>query len=277
MQIPGRGLEYKVVHLILTEDGILSDFLHSNLHISEARMTELVRLGAIYVNEERVTPSVIHRKILKGSNVRVHTEPRRYYDGNLSSRVVLKHPDYYIVDKPGGLPSHALVDNKLENVIELLSLELGEKLFITHRLDVGTNGMLIVARNMAAQIKINNLIKFRKIKRLYSAITEVPIDCGTYVHYMEPSPRAPKTISTVEQSGWLRCELIIQNCEQIDKTYCLGIELITGRSQQIRAQLGFLGAPIIGDEGYGSKVSYFDTFTKEKAIALRAESIQGLK
>ncbi|MES3036832.1 MAG: pseudouridine synthase [Bdellovibrionota bacterium] len=284
MQVDGRGSEYDVVHLECTSEQSLAAFLSTELSLPANRIDELLWLGAVYVNDQRSTgQSDAEEPLGKGFRIRVHLQPRRYFKGPLTQRIVEADSDYYLVDKPGGLPTHAMVDNAQENLITLLSRQLQEKLYITHRLDTETSGLIIVARNAEAQAKINDLIKDRKVKREYEAWTVQPIKPGRYIHFMEPSPKAPKIVSKDKQDGWQDCELVIQSCEPTEYTaipvqaYTLKIQLVTGRSQQIRAQLAELGSPIIGDSQYGSEYQITDPLTGAKCIGLRASKVGGLE
>jgi 23S rRNA pseudouridine1911/1915/1917 synthase len=70
---------------------------------------------------------------------------------------------------------------------------------------------------------------------------------------MEISPRAPKKIDRIANPGWQECLLDILSQKKLpDDSYELKIQLHTGRTHQIRAQLGFENCPILGDHAYGA-------------------------
>lgn len=302
MRIEGRGEDYGVLHFRSPETQSLIEFLRCNLgnelgvelsvesSAEHETISKLLWIGAVYVDNQRTfDPEHLLRP---QADVRVHTSPRRFeYLGSLNDRIVYACDDYLVVDKPSGLPVHALTDNARENLLCLLEAERAEKLFITHRLDVETTGLLIVARSKNAQSRINSLISRRQVKRLYHAWTVVPVVPGTYIHFMTPSPKAPKVVSLTEHKGWARCQLTIKNCLSIawnempaplgllsgaapDSTcYKSEIELQTGRTQQIRAQLAAIGAPIVGDFKYGG-LGVSTTAHAFPAIALKAFRIE---
>ncbi|HVK60325.1 MAG TPA: pseudouridine synthase [Bdellovibrionales bacterium] len=264
-----------MVHSQAPRSQSILEFLEEEVSLSIERAKELLWLGAVYVDGQRVCdPNTV---VGEASDIRVHTEPRRFKIPSLASRIVQKHSDFYVVDKPSGVPTHGLVDNLRENLIAKMSEELGEKLFITHRLDVETSGLLIIACNSEAQARINAKIAAKEIQRFYRARVERPVSLGRHVHYLEQSPKAPKRVSRVERPGWLRCELEVLSCTEIENAqYELEIELFTGRSQQIRAQLADLGAPIVGDARYGSSIRLTDSETESTSISLRADRLIGL-
>ncbi|MES2856746.1 MAG: RNA pseudouridine synthase [Bdellovibrionota bacterium] len=274
-----RGEEYGVVHRLNRTARSLLDFLVGELGVEIERAKFLVDLGSIYVDgqRERNPLAVLGAE----SEVRAHLEPRRFKVPGLKDRIVESRPGFYVVDKPSGLPTHALVDNAKENLIVGLGAELREELFITHRLDVETGGLIVIARNKVSQSEINASIASRKIRRSYIAFVENEVETGTKIHYLEPSPKAPKRVSKNPVEGWLRCELVVKSCRagkylESYSGFEVEIELVTGRAQQIRAQLSELGSPILGDMQYGSKHSFTDPSTDGRAIALRAKSLSGL-
>lgn len=251
--IHSRGREYGVIHLAVSkvpEAATLGEYMQFKKF---ENIESLLSLGAVYLNEVRTQD--FSAKINAEDYLRIHTQPRRFDRfENLKSRILKSTCDYMIVDKPAGLPVHAQVDNCRENLISFLEDELEEKLFVTHRLDIATSGCLLIARNLEAQKKINQLFRERLIKKHYVAQVESFVEPKTYIHFMKPSFSSPKILSNDATDGWTRCELKVLSCRANDKFFDCEIELITGRPQQIRAQLSFLGAPIIGDKKYGSEI-----------------------
>jgi 23S rRNA pseudouridine1911/1915/1917 synthase len=292
-----RGYSYGVRHLEVSATSTLVDFVSRGILREGAELTalELIEMGAVYVNDQRSLSG--SRDVETGDRVRVHTRPRRYPQPNdLLSRIVSEDDDVIVVDKPAGLPVHALVDNINENLISYLEDLRGGTLFITHRLDVETSGLVLLAKNPGAQARLNRAFADGSVKRTYAAFTLAPVPVGLHVHYMEPSPRAPKTVSSTPAEGWSHCSLEVLCCDEmvaptsvisegrtvwtsqaenseapltLARVYRLEIVLQTGRPQQIRAQLAALGAPIIGDVAYQSPLKLVDE-SGRSAVALRA-------
>jgi 23S rRNA pseudouridine1911/1915/1917 synthase len=176
--------------------------------------------------------------------------------------VVHEDDDLLIVDKPAGLvvhPSPGHADGTLVNAL----LGRGESLApggiagvqrpgIVHRLDRDTSGLLMVARSDAAQASLQAQLKARRIKKTYLALVqgsvsaaagriEAPIgrDPGRRTRMaVVPSGRPATTGYRVRErfKGWTLLEL----------------DLITGRTHQIRVHLEAIGHPIAGDPMYGT-------------------------
>lgn len=128
---------------------------------------------------------------------------------------------------------------------------------LTHRLDRPTSGIVIFAKTSKALSRMNEKFKNREIQKTYWAITSPPPpqtpEKATLIHYLrknnkknlvsvfgKPSKDAKKAI--------LHYELLLK----LDHYFLYQIQLETGRSHQIRAQMSKIGASIKGDLKYGS-------------------------
>lgn len=253
-----NGFEYGVKHVLSPKSGLLKEILIAELNLSAESFTELLQLGSVYFEGKR---QLADKEIAEGDYIRIHTKPRRFPANNFhwAERLIFENENFVVVNKPAGLPVHASVDNCLENLQIYLSNHLRQELFVTHRLDVPTSGLLVLAKNKNFLPLFNHLLTQRGVEKIYSArVHGLNLKEGLYTHYMEPSPRAPKVVSTKAQGRWQECRLRLFDIRDFKETneQEVRVELLTGRTHQIRAQLSALGAPICGDVMYGAPPKY---------------------
>ncbi len=124
---------------------------------------------------------------------------------------------------------------------------------LCNRLDRNTGGLVIAAKNAAALRIINEKIKNREIKKFYLCIIEGhPKKEDELTAYLT---REEKIVSV--------SDTILENAKQVRLKYkvlaenkassLVEVELLTGRTHQIRAQLAYIGHPLVGDVKYGAK------------------------
>lgn len=226
-----------------------------NIRVDQNLIAEWLHYGSIYLEGKRLRENCV----LKPDVIlRLHTRRKSYVSSipTLKTRIVFDHEDFLVLNKPSGLPTHATLDNRIENASYLLSKELGVPLFVTHRLDVATQGLLILAKSPKAQAAINKQFAKRQVEKIYLARVAVAVPTGLVTHHMDPDSRIPKIMSTEPRDEWWECRMDILSCTRLpDSNYELLIHLHTGKTHQIRAQLKTLDAPINGDTAYGSTKS----------------------
>lgn len=266
--VASQGFEYGVKHFHSPKSGEIINLIAEILEIPNPDVNFLIQLGSVYVNSKRANTST---PIHENDQIRVHTKPRRYkIDCDWSAQIIFDHKDFVVLNKPSGIPSHPSVDNQIENSLTQLSLCLKQPLFITHRLDSLTEGLIVYAKNSLFVNSFNKQLQNRTISKKYVALVETTELLSQHlVHYMEPSPRAPKKVSMVFHENWDLCELKIEQQKILSDHSWIKINLLTGRTHQIRSQCSEVGAPILGDHLYGSRFEY-----PENKIALRAQEIE---
>ncbi|MCB0393325.1 MAG: RluA family pseudouridine synthase [Bdellovibrionales bacterium] len=249
----------KRVRVETAEEGQLDgvSYLSKTLNIPKNTIEDLLAFGSIYKNERRYLANEQNRL---GDHFRVHIQPRRYNSLTKlnETSIVFRDDNLLVVDKPSGLPVHPMLDNIVENVISKLTPEFGP-LHTTHRLDIPTAGVLILARNKRSQAEVNSFFSERRVEKYYECLTAAPLSKGLLEHQMLKTDRAPKVLRSSddgEEGNWMDCRLEVQECNLFGDLYVSKIRLLTGRPHQIRAQLAFVGAPILGDDVYGTENAF---------------------
>lgn len=258
-----------VKHFSNQDTDLMSEILYDTLSVNTEDFSTLLKLGAIYVNNERQSKD---KFVPANSTFRVHTQPRRFsYDFQWRHLIIFENDFCLVLNKPSGIPSHPSVDNAIENSLTQTSLARKIPLFVTHRLDTLTSGLIVYAKKQSFVRSFNIQLQERSIRKKYVALVEsTQIFPKKLTHYMIPSAGTPKKLSEEPIEGWPLCELeILTQKETSAKLSWVKINLLTGRTHQIRSQLAHLQAPILGDSLYGATLPY-----QKNAIALRSCEIE---
>lgn len=241
---------------------------------TKEQVRQIFEMGACYTHEQnnaghavlkRLTARDMDLQIQKGWYLRCFLYSKRFPVRIQPSEIVLDQPDFCVVDKPRGLPSIATNDNYVENALYQTSQILGQPLWSVHRLDHPTSGCLIFAKTQKACREFNKTWS-TNTRKFYSLVAQAeqqnPNDLpppGTKVtHWMNASGRGvPKPISNVpipEKGIDKECSLIMQSWERtsdnnnqnLPRAFAK-VEILTGRTHQIRTQFAQLGWPLQHD------------------------------
>jgi 23S rRNA pseudouridine1911/1915/1917 synthase len=165
-----------------------------------------------------------------------------------------------VVSKPAGLVTHPARGNERGTLVNAL-LGLGVPLAgrssvrpgIVHRLDKGTSGLLLVAKDDAAQAFLVDELRKRRVERRYLALVRGrPTSAsGTIEAPVGRHPAKRRLMAVV--SGGRPSVTHFRVLSAGEDVSLLDVSLETGRTHQIRVHLAHLGHPVLGDAVYGGK------------------------
>lgn len=177
--------------------------------------------------------------------------------------VVFEDEHLVVVDKkpgvvvhPGaGNPSGTLVNGLLARYPDLASVGDPARPGIVHRLDVGTSGLLVVARSAAAYSALVDALARHDVERVYTALVwGVPASsAGTIDAPIGRDPRDPLRMAVVASGKPARTDYRVD--EALGDVSLVTCRLETGRTHQIRVHLAAIGHPVVGDATYGGQRS----------------------
>lgn len=165
--------------------------------------------------------------------------------------VINKSADMVVHPAPGNY-SGTLVNAILYHIKDLSSINGVIRPGIVHRLDKDTSGLIVIAKNDEAHVKLVDSFKNKTIKKTYIAIVKGIIgkETGRLETLIGRNPNDRKKMAVVEKNG----KLAISNYTVLSKGLkhtLVKVDIETGRTHQIRVHLKHLGYPIEGDKVYG--------------------------
>lgn len=175
--------------------------------------------------------------------------------------IVYEDDDLVVVNKPAGMVVHPSPGHGSGTLVHAL-LGRGGGLSaaggatrpgIVHRLDMGTSGLIVVARNDVAHRSLAAQLRDRTLSRIYLAIVRGSLkdEAGELEGPIGRHPRERKRMAVVAGGRFARTRY--QVVERKRTHTLLRCELDTGRTHQIRVHLAALGHPVAGDDEYGGR------------------------
>ena len=177
-------------------------------------------------------------------------------------RIVYGDEYLAVVDKSADLVIHPAPSYDGVTLVELLGDELAggddpQRPGIVHRLDRGTSGLLVVAREPTAHGALQRMIRERSFERLYLGLADGRFRSRTGT-IDAPIGRASRRRHrmAVNGAGPREARTHFEVVETLRRESLLELRLETGRTHQIRVHLEAVGHPLVGDETYGGPARY---------------------
>ena len=235
-----------------------------NLELSRSMIKKLLEDGKITVNGE-ITKASYKVQLNDKIEIEVKLEAQE-----IPLDVIYEDNDILVVNKQKGLvvhPGNGNLDGTLANAVmahckDSLSGIGGElRPGIVHRLDKDTSGLLIIAKNDKAHIKMSEQIKDRKVKKTYIALVRgiISENEATINMPIGRSTKDRKKMAVTKNGKEAITHFKVLNRFTTNKASytLLEVKIDTGRTHQIRVHMAEIGHPVIGDTVYSNGKNEF--------------------
>ena len=248
---------------------------------SRSRLQQWIKSGYVLIEGINVTDT--RHKVSGGESVAIKAQMQsevNWIAQDIPLDIVHEDQDVLVINKPANLVVHPAAGNYDGTLVNgllyyLPELEAIPRAGIVHRLDKDTTGLMVVAKNLAAQAWLVNQLKDHDVERQYECLVYGELISGSTVE--QPIGRNPR--------NRLQMAVVVNGKPatthyRIQKKYTdfslLDVFLETGRTHQIRVHMNYIKHPIVGDELYSNRIRIPRGCSDELKLALRQFNRQAL-
>lgn len=235
---------------------------HPEYNLTRTKIQKLIEQNMITVNGQFANKKY---KVKAKDEIIIEIPPVEEMElkpENIFLEIVFEDEWLAVVNKPANLVTHPGAGNRKGTLVNALlyhfkSLAVQsdpERPGLVHRLDKDTSGLLLIAKNDETYLKLQQLIQTRKIKRTYLALIcghladdegEINLPIGRSI-----KDRKKMAVTNINSREAITRYKLVKRYRSYD---LLDVNLMTGRTHQIRVHFSHLGHPIFGDHDYGGR------------------------
>ena len=267
-EIPIEHDELPLCFNVSTEDvgTRLDTYLASQIPTtSRSQVRRAIELGKVFVNGQPVTKPAY--EVSAGEEIQItlpETPPLEAKPEDIPLNIVYEDGEIIVINKAAGMVTHpgagvtsgtlanALVYRFQQQALQLPRRGGSSRPGIVHRLDVGTSGLIVVAKTDQAHLHLAEQFQSRTVRKIYSALVYgvVKEDEGKIEAPIGRDPRS-RVKMAIRPAGSGRDALSLYRvAERLEEFTLLDVEIKTGRTHQIRVHLAHINHPIVADSTY---------------------------
>ncbi|MDP1833153.1 MAG: RluA family pseudouridine synthase [Geothrix sp.] len=239
----------------------LDQILAKHTDLSRRSAREALKLGGVQVDRKRV--KVAGKLVKPGTEIRVAFDPDLPPVPTTPIPVVFEDAWLLAVDKPAGLATQGTWATDRHDLLALLKTQRPDlKLFLHHRLDQGTSGLLVLAKDPKANKGLAAAFAERDLEKLYLVRISAPLEACTVEapigRLRGADPGRFGTLGDLIEPKSARTDFRPATAEEtadLVPGHWIVARIHTGRTHQIRVHLVHLGHAVLGDTLYGGAPS----------------------
>ena len=254
--------------MIVEESGQRIDkYIAEKQELSRVTVQRLIEEGNILVNGKKAKPSYA---VQVGDEVIIQMPEAKETDlkpQDIPLDIIYEDNDIIVVNKAKGMVVHPAVGNPDGTLVNAIMAHckgnlsgIGGELRpgIVHRLDKDTSGLLIIAKNDKAHLRISEQIQNRQVKKTYLALVKgiVPENEATIKMPIGRSTKDRKKMAVTPKGKEAITHFKV--LERFEKYTYLEVNIETGRTHQIRVHMAEIGHPVVGDMVYSNGKNEFN-------------------
>lgn len=224
---------------------------------SRTKVQDWIRAGSATVDGKTCLKPATRLRLGTNVRVKITKTPRDLLSDTadlLKISWIVDDEAIGIVAKPHGIPVHPAGGNIRRTLLAALYLQDPDRadrtgLWLGHRLDKDTSGLVLVARSKAMRVRLADAFQRRLIRRLYRAEVRGSLRTEDQWHRVDARltvVQEAKQRTVVDPAGALALTLV-RTLEVRAETTLIALEAVTGRTHQLRVHMAHLGHPIVGD------------------------------
>ena len=238
------------------QDKKLVKFLSESFpKMSYASIQKLLRLKDVKVNGKRVGDNVV---LKDGDELYVYASEEMINGITLKPVVDYEDDNIIICDKPVGIEVESDKYNDLTLSVNAYLKQKNQKASPVHRIDRNTTGLVVLAKNEQSKQELEKAFKLHAIEKFYTCVVvgqPKVAEKNMTAYLVKDSKNSFVKIFDSEQKGACEIKTNYKLLKTNGKLSLLQVELLTGKTHQIRAHLAHENLPILGDEKYGNKLA----------------------
>lgn len=267
------------MELEVIKDNIRIDqYLATELDLSRSKIQKLIKQEKITVNDKVISSSYI---VKLGDVIFVDDEldfTITVEKEDIPLDIIYEDDYLLVINKKSGMVVHPAVGNYTGTLVNALmyrfSLSNSDSIRpgIVHRIDKDTSGLLVVAKDDKTHELLSNMIKEKKVERIYYALVDgiIPHETGTIDAPIgrDINNRQKMQVTDINSKNAITHFRVLKRFNNTNQTL-IECKLDTGRTHQIRVHMAYIGYPVYNDPIYGKRknTTEFGQFLHSKKIS----------